>query len=140
MDEKLPVRRKFFSPKNEKMNESRMEKAIEDADMLTDDFESKGESSLNINCNVVSVFPYEYDQVTKVGENEETDEIDMAKHKPVCYYVMNNGAIEEQDAFFEFPNKGMKNHLKPLYIQGKMENTGVNKILVNGGATMNLML
>lgn len=33
----------------------------------------------------------------------------------------------------------MKNHLKPLLIRGKVENVGVNKILVDGRATVNLM-
>lgn len=33
----------------------------------------------------------------------------------------------------------MNNHLKPLFIRGKVENVRVNKILVDGGATVNLM-
>lgn len=37
-----------------------------DDDMLIDGFNLRDESSLNINCNVVSVLPLEYDQVTEV--------------------------------------------------------------------------
>lgn len=33
----------------------------------------------------------------------------------------------------------MKIHLKPLFIRAKTENTGINKVLVDGGATVNLM-
>ena len=63
----------------------------------------------------------------------------MAAYKPVCYYVMNNGCVEEQNAFFERPNEAMKGHLKPLFITGKIDNVPVNKILVDCGATVNLM-
>ena len=66
-------------------------------------------------------------------------EAEMAAHKPVCYYVMNNGCVEEQNAFFERPDEAMKSHLKPLFITGKVENVPVNKILVDCGATVNLM-
>ena len=84
--------------------------------MLTNNFESEGESSLNINCNVVSVLRCEFGQETEVEEHEEDDAIDLMKHRPVCYYVMDNGAVEEQNAFFEHPEPAMKNHLKPLFI------------------------
>lgn len=33
----------------------------------------------------------------------------------------------------------MKNHIKPIFIRGKVENVGINKILVDGGAAVNLM-
>src|SRR4051812_10353614 len=33
----------------------------------------------------------------------------------------------------------MRNHLKPLYIRAKIENVGINKVLVDGGAAVNLM-
>lgn len=108
--------------------------------MLTDKFESHGESSQNINWNMVSVFPYDYDEVTEVKETEETYETEMAKHKPVRYYMMNTGVVEEKNAFFERPDQGMKIHLKPLFVRGKVENLGVNTILVDGGAVVNLMM
>ena len=52
---------------------------------------------------------------------------------------MNNGTIEEQNAFFERPDAGMKNHLKPLFIRAKIEQVGINKVMVDGGAAVNLM-
>jgi hypothetical protein len=44
---------------------------------------------------------------------------------------MNNGCIEEQQATFERPDLGMKNHLKPLFIRAKVEGVGVNKVLID---------
>lgn len=46
----------------------------------------------------------------------------MARHRPIFYYVMNNECVEEHNAFFERPSKGMKSHLKALFIRGKVEN------------------
>jgi hypothetical protein len=40
---------------------------------------------------------------------------------------------------FEKPDVGMKNHLKALFIRAKVNNVGVNKILVDGGAVVNIM-
>ena len=121
-----------------------MEKKIQkcltnDDDVMIDDFESDEESSLNINCNMVYVLPHEYDQVMEVEDSGEVDEAEMARHKHVCYYIMNNGTVEEQNAFFEHPDQSMKNHLKPLFIRGKVEGVGINNILVDGGEIVNLM-
>lgn len=33
----------------------------------------------------------------------------------------------------------MKSHLKPLFIKAKVDNHGVNKVLVDSGALVNLM-
>jgi len=33
----------------------------------------------------------------------------------------------------------MKNHLKPLFIQAKVDEIGVNKVFIDGGAVVNLM-
>ena len=66
-------------------------------------------------------------------------EQEMDKHRPVCYFVMDNGTTEEQNGFFEPPTEAMKNHLKPLFIRDKLEETTVNKILVDYGATINII-
>lgn len=137
--EKKHVGRKLFSLKGEKPRKKVQEHLLED-DMLANYFNSRSESSLGINCNVVFVLHMEHDQVIEVEETEEANEGEMAKYKPVCYYIMNNGCIEEHNFFFERPDEGIKCHLKPLFIMGKLKNTRVNKILVNGGATVNLML
>lgn len=60
-------------------------------------------------------------------------------YKPLCYYVMNNGCIVEENAMFKMPHDRMKNHLKPIFIWVKVDNIGVNKLLVDGGAIVNLI-
>jgi hypothetical protein len=52
---------------------------------------------------------------------------------------MENGCVEAQNAVFERPDVGMKNHLKALFIRAKVNSVGVNKILVDGGAVVNIM-
>lgn len=81
--------------------------------MLTNNFDTDSESSLDITCNMVSVLPRKYDQVMEVEEPEDTAEVEMARHMQVCYYMMNSGCIEEQNAFFKRPDEAMKKHLKP---------------------------
>ncbi|KEH16120.1 hypothetical protein MTR_0319s0030, partial [Medicago truncatula] len=95
--------------------------------------------SLDIVCNVVSILPVEYDVQSEINEVESDFVDEMAIHKPLCYYVMNNGCVEEQHAVFEKPDTSMKSHLKPLFIQAKINGVGVNKVLVDGGATVNLL-
>ena len=68
---------------------------------------------------MVYVLPREYDQLVKVEEIVWEVEQEMAKHSPVCYCVMNNGCVEDQNAFFERPTEAMRNHLKPLFIREK---------------------
>jgi len=41
--------------------------------------------------------------------------------------------------FYEEPNGSMKSHLKPLFIQAKVDDVKVNKVLVDGGVVVNLM-
>lgn len=86
------------------------------------------------------VLPREYHQVTKVKEPEENINDEMTRHRLVCYYVMNNKCMEEQNDFFERPDEAFKSHLKPPFVRGKVENVPINNILVDGGATLNLML
>jgi len=66
----------------------------EDEEMTSNFAES--EPSLDIVCNVVSVLPVEYDVPSKIDEIESDFNEEMAYHKPLCYYVMNNGCVENQ--------------------------------------------
>jgi len=55
--------------------------------------------------NVVSILPAKYDVVSEIEDTEEDfDSKDMANYKPIWYYVMNNGCVEEQHAMFERTN------------------------------------
>jgi hypothetical protein len=105
---------------------------------MTSNF-SESELSLDIVCNVMSMLPAEYDVPSEVNEIESDFTEEMANHRPLCYYVMNNGCVENQHAVFEKPDFPMNHHLKPLFIQAKINGVGVNKVLVDGGATVNLL-
>lgn len=108
--------------------------------ILTDNFDSGSDTSLDILVGVVFVMPREFDQITEVEDTDNTIEIEIVAHKPICYYVMTNGYVEEKNAFFERPNEAMKSHLKPLFITGKIKDVPINKILVDCDAMVNLIL
>lgn len=108
-------------------------------ELLTHNSDSALDDSLDILVGVVSVMPRELDRITEVDDNDSITEREMAAHKQVCYYIMNNGSVEEKNAFFERPSDTMKSHLIPLFITRKVENILVSKKLVDYGATVNLM-
>ena len=82
-----------------------------------------------VNCGIVSVFLAEYDMVSKVSETEGDfvpDETDGGK--PLCYYVMNSGMVEEHKVMFERRNPGMMYHPKPLFIRAKVDGMAVAEV------------
>jgi hypothetical protein len=132
---KRPVKDRISPPGSNQKAEDK----VEDEQMEADDF-LESEPDFDVLVNVVSILPAEYDIWSEVVDGEEEfDSNELALHKPMCYYVMNNGCLEEQMATFERPDQGMKNHLKPLFIQAKVNDIGVNKVLIDGGAAVNLM-
>lgn len=89
---------------------------------------------------VVSFLPIEFDKITKVTKEEDIDLAkELANHKSLCYYVMNNSCVDEDKAIFKRLDLGMQQHLKPHFIWAKVENVWVNKFLVDGGKEINLM-
>jgi hypothetical protein len=110
------------------------------SDEVTDDFNSESEASLDILVNMVSTLPQEYKYVTEVEESvDDADAEEMALHQPRCYFVLNDGSAESQEAVFERPTMTMKNHLKPLLIRARVEGVTINKVLVDCGTTVNIM-
>jgi len=98
------------------------------------------EPELDIICNVVSILPAEYDVVSEVEESKDDFNPEgMEKYRPMCYYVTNYGCVDEQKTMFEKLDDSMKSHLKPLFIQAKVDGIGVNKVLVDGDVAVNLM-
>lgn len=91
-----------------------------------------------VNCGIVSVLPAAFDMVSEVSETEE-EFVSTEDDKPLFYYVMNSGVVEEQQAMFERPTPGMMFHLKPLFIQAKIDGIAINKVFIDGGAVVNLM-
>lgn len=89
----------------------------QDEDISTDNFNSDSEPELENICNMISLVPIKYDTITEVTKEEE-DELaeEMSNHKPLCYYVMEYGLVEEEKAIFELPDISMQQHLKSLFI------------------------
>ncbi|CAJ2642248.1 unnamed protein product [Trifolium pratense] len=136
---KRPMKERLFVVLEEPIAETAKVMVEGEDDMDDDDLLDEG-SDFDVMVNVVSILPLEYDVPTEVNELEEDFEaLDLADHKPMCYYVMQNGCVEEQKAVFEKPDLGMQNHLKALFIRAKVNDVGVNKVLVDGGAVVNIM-
>lgn len=94
--------------------------------------DSLSQTNYGDTCNVVWVLPIKYDVVTKViDEDGEFHTENLSGHKPVCFYVMNDGCIEKQSSIFEKPDLMMKSHLQ--------DNVNINNVSVDGGAIVNLM-
>jgi len=97
------------------------------------------EPDFDVICNLVSILPAKYDMISEVDDSgEEVDPKDMRECKPMCYFV-NDGSKDNQKAIFEQPDDSMKSYLKPLFIQAKVDEVNINKVLVDGGAVVNLM-
>ena len=98
----VPARKKEDLGFNKRKSNTPTEEAIEKYDrmaaedeMLTNNFDSGSEASLDILVGVVYVMPREFDRITEVEDTDSNTEREMAAHKPVCYYVMNNGCVKE---------------------------------------------
>lgn len=90
-------------------------------------------------CSIMFMLPAEFDKIFEVFENDKDVPDDVANQKPLCYYVMDNGVVEERTTMFEKPYLGMTYHLKPLFIREKFDGTPVIKVFIEKGATMSLM-
>jgi len=55
------------------------------------------------------------------------------------FYVTYYGCRDQHKAISEKLNGFMKGHLKPLFIQAKVDDIGISKVLVDGGGAVNLM-
>lgn len=104
----------------------------QDDDMATDDVVSGSEPELDIICNMISVLSIKYYMASEVTEEEDNVLVEgLTKHKLLCYYVTKDDFFDEYSAIFERTHMPMQRHLKPLLIRGKVENVGINKVLVS---------
>lgn len=112
----------------------------QDEDLAIDDFNSGSEPKLDIICNMISILPIEYDTTTKENKEEGNGLAEeLAKHKPLCYYVIKDVCVDEEKAVFERLDMEMQQHFKPLFIKSKVENVGINKVLVDCVACVNII-
>ena len=75
-------------------------------DEMTSNFTSS-EADFDVIC-VVSILAVEYDVTSEITEDEGDFTEEMVVHKSLCYYVMDNGCVEGEQAMFEKPNHHMK--------------------------------
>lgn len=128
----------MFPPLSPIKGEKATDKVVEGAEVETNDFDLGSEPKLDIICNMIYVFPLKYDIVTEVIEEEAINE-ELATHKPLCYYVMNDGSVNEDRAILERPYIAMQHNLKPLYIRAKVNGVGMNKVLIDCGVCVNVI-
>ncbi|XP_072074838.1 uncharacterized protein [Arachis hypogaea] len=83
---------------------------------------------------MVSILPEEYSQIRKV-ESLEDDCYDVFPGSE-CLLLDDNMC---GGGLFEKPTENDKEHLRPLHIKARVDGRIVNKILVDGGAAVNLM-
>ena len=70
---------------------------------------------------------------------EEGLDEELATHKPLCFYVMNDSSINEDHDIFERPDMAMQQNLKPLYIRAKVNGVWINKFLIDCGVCVNVI-
>jgi len=125
-------------PTKERLSLPLVEEDPNEDDELGSGF-TDSEPDFDVICNLVSILLAEDDMVSEVDDSEEEfDPKDMEEYKPMCYFV-NDGSENDRKVMFEQPNDSMKNLLKPLFIQTKVDDIGINKVLVDGGTAVNLM-
>nr|KYP60888.1 hypothetical protein KK1_023308 [Cajanus cajan] len=135
---------RFSIPVPQKGESSR--KFIEDdEDMITDCFESGFEDSLEDICGVVSVLPSEYaGAMESMNEQEDIhseDFFDDPNYESKIIWVNQISRVlpKFNSAVFDSPTEEMKGHLKPLLLTLMIEGQEVNKVLVDGGAAVNIL-
>ncbi|PNX81972.1 hypothetical protein L195_g037997, partial [Trifolium pratense] len=92
--------------------------------------EKDEDPDFDVFVNVVFILPREYDMWSMSEEEDLEERLPVPDLKHVCV---------EQQAIFEKPDEGMKNHLKPLFVRAKVNDVSINKVLIDGGAAVNLM-
>lgn len=64
---------------------------------------------------------------------------ELAKHKPLCYYEMKDGFVNEDKVIFERLDMSMEQNLNPMFIRAKVDNMGINNVLIDGGSCINII-
>lgn len=117
---------------------------------MTNVFDSGFDDDLHDICVVVSVLPEEYskrilgieeleDYFEKTEEFEE-EALVLVSCMPRSSIIPRPKPQAWNSVIFEAPYDCMKTHLKPLFTQINIDGTiPVNKVLIDGGATITLM-
>lgn len=137
---KKPVKQKLFFPLPSVVKNEPKVYVGSDEEMKIKDFNFGAEDELYVICNKISVLSLEYDTVTKVTKDEDWLAKEMDTHKPLCYYVIHGSFINKEKDIFERPNMSMQKHMNSSYIRAEVEGVRVNKVLIDCGACINVML
>ena len=86
-------------------------------------------------CNVVSILPANF--ATSADTVEEEEFLDEDEGPVVIHDVMPFDS--KNAAVFPRPTESMKTHLKPLFIKAKAEGKIIKRVLIDGGAAINLI-
>jgi hypothetical protein len=111
---------------------------------MQEDDQDQETNTNTVDCNMVYVLPREFMSLERLEleENEDKEEnqgIQKAQGATPVLLVAENESFEEGKMVFEKPSKQMTQHLKPLYIKAHMNGRPVNKVLVDNGATVNIL-
>nr|KYP37009.1 hypothetical protein KK1_041822 [Cajanus cajan] len=137
-------RNRFLIPVPQK-GESPRKFMEDDEDMITDCFESGFDDSLEDICGIVSILSSEYVGAMEfVNEQEDIhreDFFDDPNYESKIIWVNQVSRVipKFNSAVFDSPTEEMKAHLKPLLLTLMIEGHEVNKVLVDGGAAINIL-
>jgi hypothetical protein len=112
---------------------------------MQEDDQDQETNTNTVDCNIVYVLPREFMSLERLEleeneDREETrDEIQKAQGTTPVLLVTENERFEAGKMVFKKPSKQMTQHLKPLYIKAHMNGRPVNNVLVDNGATINIL-
>nr|CAE03289.2 OSJNBb0046P18.5 [Oryza sativa Japonica Group] len=86
---------------------------------------AKGKSVVIVSVNMVFTLPAEFG-----AKQADVDEVEVASARLV---------LSPEQAVFEKPEGAENQHLKPLYVNGYVNGKPMSKMMVDGGAVVNLM-
>jgi hypothetical protein len=103
---------------------SKEENSAKSRNQQQSDSKRKGPSA---DVNMVFMLPMEF--LVPFGDDEEVDFSDQTAQL----------ALDPMTAVFEKPTDNERQHLKALFVKGRVDGQPMTKILVDGGAAINIM-
>jgi len=100
------------------------ENSFKSEDRQQSNYKSEGPSA---DINMVFMLSMEF-----LAPSSDEEEIDLSKQ-------MAQLALDPMMAIFEKPTDDERQHLKALFIKGRVDGQPVSKILIDGGAAINIM-
>ena len=114
-------------------NEANDKMKLEAGDMQKEELDSEIDEN-QVDCNMVLTIPREFMSLERLKIKE-----DEARGASPILLVLEEDEPEQGKIVFEKPTKKMTQHLKPLYIKVHIDGGLVNMVLVDNGATINIM-